>query len=49
MAKKVHHTKTVETKPVYHTHTDCSEYLKIKDDDRVTREQCAVCAAMKKG
>jgi len=45
MAKTIYHTKTAETKAVYHTHTDCSEYKKIEAKDLQSRQLCEVCAA----
>lgn len=45
MAKTIYHTTTPETKPVYHTHTNCNEGEKIKADDLQSREICVVCAA----
>ena len=44
MAKPIYYTTTSETKKVYHNHTDCHEGKDILAKDKVTREQCDVCA-----
>jgi hypothetical protein len=44
MAKSIYYTVTHEAKNVYHTDVDCEEGKKIETKDKMTREQCEVCA-----